>query len=487
MPIKEEKFRSESRGKITHNLKEALVKCGLKDGMTLSFHHHLRDGDVVLMRTMEAIQSLGIRGIHLEVSSLSRAHEGLVEYIKDGTITGLGTSGMRGRLAEEISYNNILKKPTIFRTHGGRARAIESGEITLDMAIIAASASDEMGNINGRYGKSRFGSMGYPRVDAKHAKKVVVVTDHIVDYPLSEPSIDQTVVDCVVVVETIGEPEKIASGAIRTDLSEKEIRIATYAAETLIAAGSIQEGFAFQAGSGGVSLAVIKFLKAYMVNNHIRGSFACGGITTALVEMMEEGLFRALLDVQTFDVRAVESLENHKTHIEMSASMYANPCNKGAVVDQLDVAILSATEIDTDFNVNVLTGSGGAIMGALGGHPDVAQGAKLTMITAPLTRKNIPIVRNRVTHIVTPGKDIDILVTDQGIAINPQRTDLIEKLAKTNLPLRSIEELREKAEQSVGPEKVVAYEKEVVGIIQSRYGEILDVIHRVKKDETNPV
>jgi citrate lyase subunit alpha/citrate CoA-transferase len=53
--------------------------------------------------------------------------------------------------------------------------------------------------------------------------------------------------------------------------------------------------------------------------------------------------------------------------------------------------MLSALEIDTDFNVNVMTGSNGVLRGASGGH-SAAAGADLTIITAPLVRGRIPCV-----------------------------------------------------------------------------------------------
>ena len=93
--------------------------------------------------------------------------------------------------------------------------------------------------------------------------------------------------------------------------------------------------------------------------------------------MLEAGLFRALFDVQCFDLEAVASYRRNEAHQAMSASMYANPWNRGAVVDQLDVVVLGAAEVDLDFNVNVTTGSGGVIMGGSGGHSDTAAGAKL--------------------------------------------------------------------------------------------------------------
>ena len=42
------------------------------------------------------------------------------------------------------------------------------------------------------------------------------------------------------------------------------------------------------------------------------------------------------------------------------------------MINRSDVAILSALEVDTDFNVNVMTGSDGVIRGASGGHCDTA-------------------------------------------------------------------------------------------------------------------
>ena len=68
--------------------------------------------------------------------------------------------------------------------------------------------------------------------------------------------------------------------------------------------------------------------------------------------------------MQTFDADAVASIRDNPRHIEMDAEMYADPQAKGNVANELDVMILSATEVDTNFNVNVLTASDGVIMGA---------------------------------------------------------------------------------------------------------------------------
>lgn len=467
--------------KILKNIKEALHKCEIKDGMCISFHHHLREGDFILNMVIDEIAKLGVKDITIVPSSLAKVHDKLIEHIKNGVISNIHTSGLRGKLAKEISENNILGRPVVFRTHGGRARAIETGEIKIDIAFIAASACDEMGNMNGKVGKSAFGSMGYPKVDAMYANKVVAITDNLMDFPLQNPSITQNFVDHVVVVDEIGDPNKISSGATRMTKSPTELLIAEYAAEVIKKSGYVENNFSFQAGSGGSSLAVIKYLREYMQEKDIKGSFISGGITSVLVELLEEGLFNALLDTQTFDAKASMSMNRNANHIEMSASMYANPYNKGCVANKLDIMILSATEVDLNFNVNVLTGSTGVIMGAQGGHPDTAEGAKLRIVTTPLIRKRIPIVLDNVTTIVTPGHNIDVIVTERGIAINPNRQDLIEKLKDSNLPLKTMEELKEIAENLTGKPDKIEYDEEIVGIVEYRDGTIIDVIKKIKK------
>lgn len=472
------------KDKLIKDIKSVLKKCKIKDGMTISFHHHLRDGDYIINMVMKEISDMGIKNLILMPSSLQKIHEPLIDYIKSGVISKIYTSGMRGSLAREISYNNILKTPVVFQTHGGRARAIENGEVKIDIAFIGVPACDKMGNMNGRTGKSAFGSMGYAIVDAGYADKVVAITDNLEKYPLSNPSIDQTKVDYVVVVDEIGDPGKIATGATRITENTNELLIAKYAAEVINESGYIKEGFSFQAGSGGSSLAVIKFLKEYMKEKNVCGSFVSGGITSVLVDLLEDNYFKALLDTQTFDAKAADSFKRNENHMEMSASMYANPYNKGSVVNMLDVVVLSATEVDINFNVNVLTGSDGVIMGAQGGHPDTADGASLRIITTPLVRKTIPIIRERVTTTVTPGSNIDIVVTDRGIAVNPLRKDLIEKLKCSQLPIKTIEELKDEAFRVAGKPELPEFDGEIVGIVEARDGSVIDIIKKLKNRNT---
>ena len=182
--------------------------------MTISFHHHFRNGDAVLNMVVEAIARKGIKDLTIAASSLTNAHEAILPHIRSGVITAVETSGTRGMLGE-LFTSGFLKKPVIIRSHGGRARAIECGELSIDVAFIGAPACDRNGNINGVEGKSACGSMGYAMSDAAYADKVVAITDHLVEEPLYPISIPQTQVDFIVAVDSIGDPKGIASGALR--------------------------------------------------------------------------------------------------------------------------------------------------------------------------------------------------------------------------------------------------------------------------------
>ena len=160
---------------------------------------------------------------------------------------------------------------------------------------------------------------------------------------------------------------------------------------------------------------------------------------------------------------------------------YASPYSRSAVVDSLDVVILGATEIDTDFNVNVHTDSNGYIMGGSGGHSDTAAGAKLSMIIAPMFRARLPIVTDHVTCISTPGKDIDVLVTQGGIAVNPKNVELTASLKAAGLPIIDIHELKEKTERITGKPAKLPKGDRVVAEVISRDGDLLDNIYNVPK------
>ena len=285
-------------------------------------------------------------------------------------------------------------------------------------------------------------------------------------------------VDYVVAVDAIGDPAGIVSGTTRMTRNPVAITIAQTAARVIASSGLLKDGFSFQTGAGGASLATAMYLEKIMKQQNIHGSYAQGGITGLLVDMLNEGLFRALLDVQCFDLKAVSSIRENPCHCEVSAEQYASPGCRSAAVDSLDVAVLGATEIDTSFNINVHTDSNGSIMGGSGGHSDAAAGSKLALIAAPLFRGRLPIVRDRVTCISTPGQDVDVLVTQAGVAVNPKNTELRERLRAAGLPVVDIHELKERAERITGVPAPLPVSDRVVARVISRDGELLDTIRQ---------
>lgn len=461
--------------KLLRSIDVALDACELRDGATISFHHHLRNGDGVLNAVLDAVARRGLRGIRIAASSLFPVHAPLVEHIRAGVVTGISATYIAGPVGEAIARGE-LAEPVRMLTHGGRARAIEAGELPIDVAFVAAPAADLCGNVNGVEGPAACGTLGYALVDVRHARRVVAITDHVVPYPACPAQITEDLIDYVVQVDSIGDPKGIVSGTTRATNDPVSLQIARTAAQVIAASGLLRDGFSFQTGAGGISLAVAAELKDLMLEHGIRGSFASGGITSYLVDMLDTGLFRVLLDVQCFDLSAVDSFRRNPAHREMSASLYGNPHNCGPVVDQLDAVILGAAEIDTDFNVNVTTGSNGVILGGSGGHSDTAAGAKLAIVTTRVNAGHFPKVVDRVAVVTTPGETIDVLVTDAGVAVNPRRPELAERLLLAGLPVVSIRVLRQRAEERAGRPSLPPPSGRVVAIVEYRDGSVIDVV-----------
>ena len=468
--------------KMVKDIHEALVKCNAHDGMTVSFHHHFRDGDLVVCMVMKEIQKMGLKNITISASSLGKAHDDLVPMIEDGTITNIESSGVRGKIGEAISHGK-LKGLATMRSHGGRVRALVTGETHVDIAFIGAPTCDEYGNCRGIGGKTNCGVLSYSYVDGNQADYVVAVTDCLVPFPNYPAHISMTKVDYVCVVDQIGIPEKIATGAAKPTTDQRKLMMAEYCTQVVANTPYFKDGFSYQTGVGGASIASTISLTEIMKERNIKMGFGVGGLTKPMCDLLDNGMVRVLLDTQDFDLDAVNNVKNPNHH-RISAGAYANPMNKGAFVNKLDYVILAALEVDVHFNCNVVVGSDGVITGAQGGHPDTAQGAKCTIVIAPLLQGRIPAICTDVTTVTTPGESVDIVVTDYGVAVNPARPDLLEALQKADcVPLKTIEELRDIAYSIVGEPEKVQFGDRVVGTIEARDGTIMDVVREVKPFE----
>lgn len=471
--------KSMVKNKVYDNLEQLIKSLNLKDGAVVSFHHHLRNGDYVLNTIMKEIQRLGIKDITLVASSLFPVHKEIIPLLKDGTILNIVAAYISGDLGKALSYGE-LKGNLIMQSHGGRARSILNEDIVIDVAFIASPSADKFGNISGVNGKNSCGTLGYAIADSIKAKRVVAVTDTLVEYPNYPADITENYVDEVLLVDSIGRKEGIVSGTTKVTKDPVGLKIAKDTLKVMEATGLLKDGMSYQSGAGGISLAVTSYLRDYMIKNNLKGRFASGGITGYLTNMLEEGLFSTLYDVQCFDLEAIESLKRNPNHIRMSAAQYGSP-EVSAVVDKLDIVILGATEIDTDFNVNVSSGADGLIMGGSGGHQDTAAGSKVTIIVSKLFSSRIPLIKDRVDIISTPGSTVDVLVTERGICVNPLRKDLIEAFKNAKLDITDIKELKEYSEKIMGKPKDIEKADRIIGLSEYRDGSVLDYIYQVKR------
>lgn len=478
-------YVADQRSQVLKSIKEALKKTGLKNGQTISFHHHFRNGDRVMNQVLEAIEEVGIKGLTLAPSSTFPCQEdAIIRCIKNGTITKIEGGSARGNFGRLVSSGNYLKSPMKIRSHGGRVRAIEAGDIKIDVAFIGAPSADELGNCNGVNGDSACGTINFAFCDAIYATSVVAITDNLVPYPNFPMSISQERVDYVVVVDKIGDPEKIASGELKITKSPTRLKIAKDAVRIADLLGYVKEGMNFQAGAGGISLAFTEFLHQKMIQKGVHALWAQGGTTKFLVNMLEDGTVNKLITGQAFDTTAIESMRNDpKNHVDLPIGAYANIHGKGCTVNKLDIVVLGASEVDLNFNCNTSTLSTGIIAEPVGGHSDTAAGSDLSIITVPLFRGRYPVIVEECTTVVTPGETIDVVVTERGVAINPRRKDLLEKLENTKIPkdlnICTIEELQKKAFEITGTKVQPNFGDDIVALIEYRDGTIIDTVRSV--------
>ncbi len=462
--------------KRVKDIKEALVKSGIKDGMTISTHHHFRNGDLVANLVFHAAHALGMKDLVWFPSASFPCHSELLPYLEDGTIHHIEGS-MNGPLGKFTSQGK-MRGAGVLRSHGGRYQAVQDGEVHIDIAVIAAPTADAFGNANAVTGDSACGLLGFALADSQYADRVVVVTDNLVPFPCTPWQIQGNYVDFVVEMDKVGIPEKIVSGTTQITRSPDRLYIAEMTAKFCEAAGLIKDGFSFQAGAGGTALSIGIFFSEILKRKGMKGGFARGGSNKYLVNMLEEGLITHILDGQTFDLEGVRSMRENPTHVWTSPFTSYNYHGKGNFASMVDIVILGATEVDVNFNANVVTHSDGYLLHGIGGWQNCLF-SKNVILPIPLFRDRIPVIRDEVTTICGPGELIDIIVTERGIAINPRRTDLIEATKDSGLPIKTIEELKEEAEAICGvPEKPTLGQK-VVAAIKWVDGTVIDVVREV--------
>ena len=478
-PVRSCKDYPADGNKVVKNLREALKKAGLKDGMTISTHHHLRNGDVMTNILFDTIKSMGVKNIRWFPSASFPCHEHLIKYLEDGTIHHIEGS-MNGPLGRFTTEGN-MKGVGVLRSHGGRYQSVQDGEVHIDIAVIAAPTADPFGNATGDRGPAACGLLGFALVDSEYADKVIVATDNLVPFPCYPWQIQGNNVDYVVEVETLGDPAKIVSGTTEITKSPDRLLIADYVAQFLDKTGIMKDGFSFQAGAGGTNLAFALFLKERMKAKNIKARFIRGGSTKYLVEMLEEGLTDYILDGQTFDLEGVRSMRENPNHVNTSPFTSYNYHGKGNFASIIDAVVLGATEVDINFNANVVSHSDGYLLHGIGGWQNCLF-SKCTILAIPSFRDRIPVIVDEVTTLVGPGELIDVIVTERGIAINPKRKDLLKAAARTDLPIKSIKDIYEEVNQICGgkPAKPKVDKNKVVAVVKWVDGTVIDSVFQIK-------
>lgn len=463
--------------KVVKNLKEALKKSGLKDGMTISTHHHLRNGDVLTNLLFDTVKSMGIKNIRWFPSASFPCHEHLIPYLEDGTIHHIEGS-MNGPLGRFASLGK-MKGIGVLRSHGGRYQSVQDGDVHIDVAVIASPSADPFGNANGVTGPAACGLLGFALADSEYADRVIAVTDNLVPFPCVPWQIQGNNVDFVVEVDSLGDPAKIVSGTTQVTKSPDRLLIAEYVARFIEDAGIMKVGFSLQAGAGGTNLAFAIYLKERMKEKGVRARFIRGGSTKYLVDMLDEDYTDFILDGQAFDLDAISSIRDNPNHVTTSPFTSYNYHGKGNFSTMVDAAVLGATEVDVNFNANVATHSDGYLLHGIGGWQNCLF-SKCTILAIPSFRDRIPVVVKEVTTFCGPGELIDVIITERGIAINPKRKDLLKAVKNSDLPIKPIGDIQKEVKEICGePEKPKVNKNKVIAIIKWVDGTVLDSVFQV--------
>ena len=445
--------------------------------MVISSHHHLRDGDSVALMALQTAARMGVKDLMWFPSASFPSQKDAISLMESGTIHHIEGS-MNGPLGDYCTQGK-MRGMGVLRSHGGRWQAIQDGEVHIDVAVVAAPTADSFGNADGTHGKSACGLLGFALADSIYADQVIVVTDNLVPFPCIPSQIQGNNVDFVVQVDSIGDPTRIVSGTTQITRSPDRLRIAEFVARFLREAGIMRNGFSFQAGSGGIALAFVEYLKNMMLEGGVKARFVRGGSTKYLVELLEKGLTDYILDGQTFDLDAVRSLAKDPRHVATSPFTSYNYHGKGNFASMVDAVVLGATEVDVKFNGNVVTHSDGRLLHGIGGWQNCLA-AGCTILAVPSFRDRIPAIVDEVTTLTGPGELIDVVVTERGIAINPSRQDLLDAVKGSRLPIRPIQDIKAEVERICGgkPAKPTLSERPVA-VVKWVDGTVLDTVWQV--------
>ena len=468
----------------------------VRNGDTISYPHYYRTGDRGLELVVSKLRETGKKDIKIYGNAFfDHVDPWLMEAVHDGTIGGVYGNVYR-KLGQSVTSGEFLPWVSVGFSHGNRVRKLQTGEVDVRVAFGPVPIADAYGNANGLLGDpdQLCGPVGLFSADAEYAQYVCLLAGTVSETVVMPTPLSMEQVDFVVKVDTPGLSAGIGSGTLDMDKARANpfnAQVADNVTRLIKAAGVVKDNFSFQVGSGAGRL-MLENIRHMLKETRIRANFSIGGVTSLHVDMLDEGTLYQLMHGQLFEPspKVFDSLLNNPHHHEITTAYYASVANKEAAVNMLDLAVLSTLEVDLGFNLNTVCANG-RIIGGIGGGQDVAAGADLTIIFMPLATgkngKGFPKVVEKVYTRTTPGEVIDVIVTEEFAAVNPDskssyKDAILERGDEYGVELVTIEELFAKstAKAKEFGELLSAAETtdDVVHAIEWRDGTLLDVIRK---------
>jgi citrate lyase subunit alpha/citrate CoA-transferase len=105
-PIRSCRDYPNSGDKRVPDLRTALERCGLSDGMVIASHHHLRNGDRVALAALQTAAKMGVKDLMWFPSASFPCHEPVIDLMDRGVVHHIEGS-MNGPLGEYCSHGKM--------------------------------------------------------------------------------------------------------------------------------------------------------------------------------------------------------------------------------------------------------------------------------------------------------------------------------------------------------------------------------------------
>lgn len=179
-------------------------------------------------------------------------------------------------------------------------------------------------------------------------------------------------------------------------------------------------------------------------------------------------------------------MRENPAHVNTSPFTSYNYHGKGNWAPYVATAVLGATEVDTNFQANVVSHSDGYLLHGIGGWQNTLFG-ECSILAFPLFRGRIPIVMKEVTTVTAPGEMIGAVITERGIAVNPKHRNgpaILDRIKGSGLPLTTIEELYEIGQKMCGTPQPPDIDRDhPIAVIKWVDGTVIDTVYKVNYAE----